>query len=59
MTESEWSYDLYPGYKTKVIKVGNATVEIKRPLLSEAERIKAENRVIDALRGFGRSKTNG
>lgn len=55
---SEWRTDVQPGYRTKVMKVGNCTIEIHRPILTEEERIKAENQVRDALRGFGRSKKN-
>ena len=52
---SEWTTDVHEGYRTKVLKVGNCTIEIKRPILTDAERIKRENQVRDALRGFGRS----
>lgn len=55
---SEWRTDVQEGYRTKVMKVGNCTIEIHRPILTEEERIKAENQVRDALRGFGRSKKN-
>jgi hypothetical protein len=51
---SEWTTDIRPGYRTKTIQVGNATIEIHRPILTDAERIKRENQVIDALRGFGK-----
>ena len=54
MTESEWVTGIKEGYRTKVIQVGNATVEIHRPILTDAERSKRENQVIDALRGFGK-----
>ncbi len=55
---SEWTTGVYEGYRTKVIRVGNCTIEIHRPILTEEERIKAENQVRDALRGFGRSMKN-
>ena len=42
------------GYSTKVIQVGNATIEIHRPILTDEERNKRENQVKDALRGFGK-----
>lgn len=51
---SEWVTGIREGYRTKVIQVGNATVEIHRPLLTEEERNKRENQVMDALRGFGK-----
>lgn len=41
------------GYRTKVIRVGNATVEINRPILSPDEQAKREEAVIQALRSFG------
>ena len=49
-----WVTGIREGYRTKVIQAGNATIEIHRPLLSEQERNKRENQVIDALRGFGK-----
>lgn len=45
----EWVTDINPGYKTKTIKVGNTTIEINRPILTDEERQKAEARVIQAL----------
>lgn len=54
---SEWTTDVHKGYRTKVLKVGNCTIEIHRPILTEDERIKRENQVIDALRGFGKGKS--
>ena len=53
MTE-EWKTGIRDGYRTKVIRVGNATIEIHRPILTDAERSKRENQVKDALRGFGK-----
>ena len=50
----QWVTGIYEGYRTKVIQVGNATIEINRPILTDAERIKRENQVKDALRGFGK-----
>lgn len=54
MTESEWVTGIREGYRTKTIRAGNATIVIHRPILTEEERIKRENQVIDALRGFGK-----
>ena len=55
MTETDgWVTGIREGYRTKTIQVGNATVEIHRPILTDAERTKRENQVIDALRGFGK-----
>ena len=53
--ESEWRTDVHPGYRTKVIRVGNATVEINRPILDDKEQARREQQVVDALRLFGRT----
>ena len=49
-----WTTGVHPGYQTKVIRVGNATIEIHRPILTDEERNKRENQVKDALKGFGK-----
>ena len=51
-----WVTGIREGYRTKVIKAGNATIEIHRPILTDAERIKRENQIKDALRGFGKEQ---
>lgn len=51
---SEWKTDVHPGYRTKVVRVGNCTVEINRPLLDAAEQAKREEQVRSALMGFGK-----
>lgn len=53
--EPEWRTDVHPGYRTKTIRVGNATVEINRPILTDEERRRRENQVRDALIQFERS----
>lgn len=53
--ESEWRTDINPGFKTKIIRVGNHTAEINRPLLDEKEQARRENQVKDALRLFGKA----
>ena len=50
----EWVTGIHEGYRTKVIRVGNATVEINRPILSPEEQAKREEAVIQALRSFGK-----
>ena len=55
----EWVTGIREGYRTKTIKVGNATIEIHRPILTDEERSKRENQVIDALKGFGKDKSYG
>jgi hypothetical protein len=55
-TSDGWVTGIREGYRTKVIQVGNATIEIHRPILTDAERIKRENQVKDALRGFGKEQ---
>ena len=52
--ESEWVTGIHPGYRTKVVRVGNCTVEINRPLLDAAEAAKREEQVKQALMGFGK-----
>lgn len=54
MTEQGWVTGIKPGYRTKTIKVGNATIEIHRPILTPAEQRKQEDRVVDALKHFGK-----
>ena len=51
---AEWVTGIHEGYRTKVIRVGNATVEINRPILTPAEQAKREEAVIQALRSFGK-----
>ena len=51
-----WVTDIRPGYRTKVLKVGNCTVEIHRPILTPEEQKRREDQVIDALRHFGKGK---
>lgn len=52
---TDWRTDIAPGYRTKIIQVGNVTVEINRPILSDEERRKRENQVKNALRVFGKA----
>ena len=49
-----WTTGIREGYRTKVIQVGNATVEIHRPILTDDERRKQEDNVTHALMGFGK-----
>lgn len=49
-TMSEWRTDVHEGYRTKVIVVGNCTVEISRPILSPEEQKKREEAVIEFLK---------
>ncbi len=50
---AEWVTGIHEGYRTKTIRVGNATVEINRPILSPDEQAKREEAVRQALRSFG------
>ncbi len=50
---TEWKTDVHDGYRTKVIKVGNCTVEINRPILTPEEQERREGRIIEALKRFG------
>ena len=58
MTESEWRTDIHPGYRTRTIRVGNATIEINRPILTPEEQAKREEAVIQALKGFAKERSN-
>ena len=55
MTDT-WTTGVHEGYRTKVIQVGNCTVEINRPLLSPEEQAKREESVRQALKSFGKEK---
>lgn len=55
-TSDRWVTGIREGYRTKTLRFGNATVEIHRPILSDAERIKREEVVIHALKGFIRKE---
>ena len=43
MASSEWKTDIREGYRTKTIRIGNCIVTVHRPILSDAERRKAED----------------
>ena len=49
----EWRTDVHEGYRTKVIKVGNCTIEINRPILTPEEQQKREEQIIEALKRYG------
>lgn len=53
---SEWTTDVHEGYRTKVLRVGNCTIEINRPILTPEEQKRREDQVIDALRHFGKGR---
>ena len=55
MTESEeWVTGIQPGYRTKTIRVGNATISIHRPILTPEEQAQREAVVIEALKHLGK-----
>lgn len=56
MTESEWVTDIHPGYRTKTIRVGNAAIEINRPILAPEEQARREEQVKQALASFGKEQ---
>lgn len=59
MTESDgWVTGVHEGYRTKIIKTKNATIEINRPILTPEEQARREARVIEAMKEFGRSMKN-
>jgi hypothetical protein len=49
-----WSTGCHDGYYTKTIKVGNCTIEVNRPILTPEEQKRAEARIIEALKHFGK-----
>lgn len=51
---SEWVTGIHEGYRTKIIRVGNATIEINRPILTPEEQKRCEAQVIEALKHFGK-----
>lgn len=53
-TTADWVTGIHEGYRTKVIRVGNATIEINRPILTPDEQAKREETVKQALRSFGK-----
>ena len=55
---AEWVTGIHEGYRTKVIRVGNATIEINRPILTPDEQAKREDAVRQALKSFGKEKQN-
>lgn len=52
---SDWTTGIHEGYRTKVVKIGNATIEINRPILDAKEQARREAQAKDALIIFGRS----
>ena len=58
MMTSEWETNVHPGYRTKIIKVDNCTIEINRPILTAEEQAKREETVRQALRGFARERSS-
>lgn len=54
-----WTTGVHDGYRTKVIQVGNCTVEINRPILSPEEQTKREAAVIQALMAFAKGGSDG
>ena len=52
--DTEWLTDVHEGYRTKVLRVGNCTVEVNRPILTPEEQKRREDRVIEALKRFGK-----
>ena len=51
---SEWTTGVHEGYRTKTVRVGNCTIEIHRPILDPQEQKRREDRVIEALKHFGK-----
>lgn len=51
---SEWTTNVHEGYRTKVVQVGNCTIEINRPILTPEEQKRREGQMIEALKRFGK-----
>jgi hypothetical protein len=49
----EWTQT--DGYRTKTIKLGNATIYVKRPILSKTEYRQREKAAQNALEAYGRT----
>ena len=56
---TDWQTNVYEGYRTKVLKVGNCTIEVNRPILTPEEQKRREDRVIEAMKCFGKDTRNG
>ena len=56
---TEWQTNVHEGYRTKVLKVGNCTIEINRPILTPEEQKRREAQVIEALKCFGKETQYG
>lgn len=53
MTENDgWVTDIHPGYRTKIIWVGNSAIEINRPILAPEEQARREEEVKQGLVAF-------
>ena len=50
--EDGWETGIKDGYRTKTMQIGNCKVTVHRPILNDQERARAEEKVIDALRGL-------
>ena len=50
----EWKTDVHKGYRTRIVQIGNCTVEINRPILTPEEQKRRENQIIEALKRFGK-----
>lgn len=50
----EWTTGVHEGYRTMVLKVGNCTIEVNRPILTPEEQKRREAQVIEALKRFGK-----
>ena len=55
MTPADWETGYKEGYETKILKVGNCTVRVHRPILDDQEKAKREATVIQALAHYGRA----
>ena len=49
-----WAMGRNEGYYTKILQVGNCTIEVNRPILTPEEQKRREDRVIGAMKCFGK-----
>lgn len=50
---NNWTTSVHEGYRTKVIKFGNCTIEINRPILTQEEQKKRESAIMQAIAQLG------
>ena len=49
----KWTTSVHEGYRTKIIKIGNNTIEINRPILTKEEQEEREDAIMQAIAQMG------